>query len=1676
MVFNLILNNTNVANRDNTRYAYKFISGGLKIYEGAEMCISQVIIPYSWYNVNAGLYNNNTISYFWSGTTSTFAGYGYITNDTTLNIVYFTGTALAVNDEIFGTGVPVDTYITSITTSYSNQGVYVLSQASTNVVPSSILGYIASSSQVYLNSTPTLPFAITNPVFTQLNSTICSSAPVSSLYTTTPTNYTYSAITATGYTQSSGTNIVLNGITSGSNGYYITGTGVPIGGTITYNTTNLVNYNQTATESATAYTLTNALLYSSALIYYQSQSGTYATTAILDSISGLISNGRTSLSQNTTNKSITVLGGLTPSSVAFTVAGYIPTTSTVQFIQNASLVANQYVFGTGLTTQTPYYTAVSGNYTATLAGTTGTATTATAINGYCPNSSSVVLASTIVNNTFITGSAISGTYTYNVGLSLGNTDYTLSNSTATPSTAVGTYSGASIYSPTQIVYISAPTGTPAIGNFIQLASNTNILGCTISALDATNFIITTTGFTMSVPTPTYTISGYVPTTSTLLVTGVTGLTTNMMVSSNVASANSNRISAINTGTNTITMPTASLTLSTTATISGYIKSISVLVSNNTIPSGYFITGTGINVPTSVSGSASDYTLNSYQTVPTPTTAVGTYTNCVSIGGNQFVYNGSTGTPAVGNFVDNTTLFTLDSGTIISIDTTNHIITVPAIVNSLPAFTSSFQGIISGVNTLFVSGTAPTLTAGTAFKNGGITYANFYSSVSNNQYTCSISNMSVTSSTGTVNSIILSNTLISNTTFALTTGVIIRGSPFTTPCYVSSTVASSSGHYGAFQLAGGFVPTSTSATTTIGAYIYNSNTIYYNVSNASLANNQFLSGAGLSIPTNFAWISAFDNVTAFSITFDGTFITPTPTTYQYNAFAVNGTNAIVSSTTGLSATGSSKTFMNGGICNGLNTQFITTLSGSQIITGGSFNILTSYSNLAYITGGTNFVVKQTANNFNGLCPYNGTTISDFASLTLVSNSTYTLSKTETNTTGTAYNAWFPNTTTIVFSSTTPNATNNMISGTGLTDGSYLTPSSNGQATIGGYTTTASTGTAITYGFVYLVSSTYYWGYIPSDTAPSLPSAGRFMTNSGNLPQDLGALLGTKGSGDFYPLTVASGTPTVSTSRFTTGGGSVPYYITSSSQIAVPVVGGYFPLVSPSVFDALTFGASANDGSQYSSNSTSSTQNYINIGNTVGTFTPTAITTTGTNKGIFTTATVITLNAAPSPVPVAGQFLSVPSIAGYTLSSIRVVSYNSVTPAVTLDTAITLPVSSVTMNFYTPAGTNLDLKATTSFTHYPATSVTVYTPTLYYIYTPALTNFITPQTISAFTPVANTYTTPTTINYGSNQGYTVSTYTPVSFTTYSNFNIGFTTPQSLSTFTPVSFNTYPPTTFSIYNSTFASLKAYTPVTYNLYPPLTMSLYSASAYQPNGTFNTLTLTDGNYNISTLNTALQNYMISKNQYLTQTSTGNKVFYINLSTSSTTYTDQFILTPIPTSLPSGYTAPTGFPYSANNYIPQIVISNYTGYYSLGYLIGFTGGIYPSAPTSTATTILSNTIPNLSIVNSIVVRCNLVNNAVSIPTDVLDTFSLSGVSFGNNIVYTPTYEKWIQIKDGNYDTMFVYFQDQNFNEIIANDNNVMISMLIKNGNKVKKENIVGKVEIVKRDLPSLDFKDRIEYD
>jgi len=232
-----------------------------------------------------------------------------------------------------------------------------------------------------------------------------------------------------------------------------------------------------------------------------------------------------------------------------------------------------------------------------------------------------------------------------------------------------------------------------------------------------------------------------------------------------------------------------------------------------------------------------------------------------------------------------------------------------------------------------------------------------------------------------------------------------------------------------------------------------------------------------------------------------------------------------------------------------------------------------------------------------------------------------------------------------------------------------------------------------------------------------------------------------------------------------------------------------------------------------------------------------------------------------------------------------------------------------------------------------------------------------------------------------------------------------------------------------------------------------------------------DGFYSVSDLNQYMEATFLSLNQYLVNTATGFNQYFISIQSNQTYYANQFIMYPIPTSLPSGFSAPSGFVYSSTGNTPQVVISSSNNF---GSIIGFTSGTYPSLAQTATYNVLSNLTPNATPVNSIVVRCNMINNACTFPTDILDVFSIN-TSFGSSITYSPPYEKWVSVSEGSYASMTVTLEDQNFGVIEANDSNVLIALLLRVGKKREmKQTLVNKplVPIIKQ----LKFRDENDKD
>jgi hypothetical protein len=204
-------------------------------------------------------------------------------------------------------------------------------------------------------------------------------------------------------------------------------------------------------------------------------------------------------------------------------------------------------------------------------------------------------------------------------------------------------------------------------------------------------------------------------------------------------------------------------------------------------------------------------------------------------------------------------------------------------------------------------------------------------------------------------------------------------------------------------------------------------------------------------------------------------------------------------------------------------------------------------------------------------------------------------------------------------------------------------------------------------------------------------------------------------------------------------------------------------------------------------------------------------------------------------------------------------------------------------------------------------------------------------------------------------------------------------------------------------------------------------------------ITIPDGAYTVSQLNSYLQNEMIDNGLYLLDAN-GDYVYYIELQENPTYYAVQLNCFSLPTSLPTSYSNPAGMTFPATTLCPQVVIPSS----SIVDLLGFSAGTYPSSPQTTDQSFLSDQTPQVSPVQSIIVSCNLVNNRYSIPSTSLYTFNASGTQFGGLISASPNEYFFVDIQSGVYQSIEIEFLDQNFRQLQIRDTNVTTTLLILN--------------------------------
>ena len=208
--------------------------------------------------------------------------------------------------------------------------------------------------------------------------------------------------------------------------------------------------------------------------------------------------------------------------------------------------------------------------------------------------------------------------------------------------------------------------------------------------------------------------------------------------------------------------------------------------------------------------------------------------------------------------------------------------------------------------------------------------------------------------------------------------------------------------------------------------------------------------------------------------------------------------------------------------------------------------------------------------------------------------------------------------------------------------------------------------------------------------------------------------------------------------------------------------------------------------------------------------------------------------------------------------------------------------------------------------------------------------------------------------------------------------------------------------------------------------------------GTVVNVEMPDGIYSYADFQGYLEAVMQTKGHYLLDENS-QPVYYIRFESNPVYYRISLTVSPIPASLPSGYTAPTGWSFPAAAVTPQVTIpaTNIRSY------LGFDAGTYPAATQATKYQVNGTAVPQVTDVSSLMIQCNLVRNQWGPSHQTLAAFNIApGTAPGSMVSEVPYYEDRIQVQPSvQFETIDVELVDQNGRPVIIEDTAGFITML-----------------------------------
>lgn len=200
---------------------------------------------------------------------------------------------------------------------------------------------------------------------------------------------------------------------------------------------------------------------------------------------------------------------------------------------------------------------------------------------------------------------------------------------------------------------------------------------------------------------------------------------------------------------------------------------------------------------------------------------------------------------------------------------------------------------------------------------------------------------------------------------------------------------------------------------------------------------------------------------------------------------------------------------------------------------------------------------------------------------------------------------------------------------------------------------------------------------------------------------------------------------------------------------------------------------------------------------------------------------------------------------------------------------------------------------------------------------------------------------------------------------------------------------------------------------------------------------LSDGIYQFSEMQDYLQQVMMSRNHYLIDSS-GQPVFYIQLVVNTVLYCLSLTCSPLPASLPTGWSYPAGWA-AVSGVTPQLVVP--AGWSNVS---GFPVGTYPPVAQASVYQTNSINVPQITDATSLNVTSNLVDNGrFSLSPNVLTSFVVpTAQSPGTLINLQPSLVDWLPVsKETTFTEISISLTDQLMKPIQIKDPSGFVCIL-----------------------------------